>query len=184
MKLILTLLVLFLGYLLYPVKDIIKLRESYVLARRGDFFIQSKRPQKWVSLKNIPKEARDAIVLSEDWNYYRHSGVDWGQLYQAIKENVTGQRLRGASTITQQVIKNLFFDLEKIYFRKAHEIVLSLIADKVLTKEKVLEIYFNIIHLGKNIYGIGSGAYFYFEKKVFQLGAKEGAFLAMLLPSP
>jgi len=184
MRFIGVLLIIFFAYLLYPVKDIFSLQQNYVHARKGEFIIQKDKPRKWVSLKSIPKEVQNAIVLSEDWSFYDHSGVDWSQLYLAIKEKLSGTRVRGASTITQQIIKNVFLGPEKTYFRKAHEILLALVAEKVLSKDKLLEIYLNIIHLGENIYGIGSGAYYYFEKRASQLEAKQAAFLAMLLPSP
>ncbi len=81
-------------------------------------------------------------------------------------------------------MKNVILSPEKTFLRKSHEIFLALIMEQVLMKDQILETYLNIIHLGKNIYGISSGAYFYFEKMPKDLNPKESAFLAMLLPSP
>ena len=92
--------------------------------------------------------------------------------------------MRGASTITQQLIKNLYLNHDKTFGRKIKELVLALIIEQKCTKEKILETYLNIIEYGKGLYGINQASQFYFHKKAASLSARESAFLAMLLPSP
>lgn len=185
-KYILLGLLVFCAYLFWPIKEIYKLRDGYAFyhKRTQSYKIFSKRPRGYEALKNISTYASDAIVLSEDWSFFEHKGVDLSQLKKALNDYLDGRRKRGASTITQQLVKNLFLTPEKTFMRKAHEIFLALVVEKVIPKEKILESYLNIIHLGKDIYGIADGSKFYFGKKARYLNAKEGAFLAMLLPNP
>jgi monofunctional biosynthetic peptidoglycan transglycosylase len=138
-----------------------------------------------VSLGEISKEAVEAIVVSEDWAFYQHKGYDPNQIREAIKEKVEeGRALRGASTITQQVARNVFLTQERSTLRKVRELVLAVRMEEVLGKRRILEVYLNIAELGEGLYGVGAAAEFYFHKPASELTAKEGAFLAMLLPSP
>jgi monofunctional biosynthetic peptidoglycan transglycosylase len=175
-------------YLVSSRPDLDKLKSGYVKVNRTNekisFKVVHKKPSRWVSLNDIGAELQAAIILSEDWAFYKHSGVDLRQLKQAIGEYLSGGRKRGASTITQQLVKNLYLTPEKSFSRKIKEVILSLMVERKLSKNKILEIYLNIIHLGKGIYGVGEGAKFYFKKDAKNLSAREGAFLAMLLPNP
>jgi monofunctional glycosyltransferase len=146
--------------------------------------IPSEKVRNWVSLKGISPSALSAIVLSEDWAFYHHPGIDFNQIKLAVFDYLRGDRKRGASTITQQVAKNLFLDSEQTITRKIKEILIALYMEKILSKEKILTTYFNIIHLGKGIYGIVNASKYYFNKDPSELNPREGAFLAMLLPSP
>lgn len=159
----------------YPVYDLNK--NSYILV--------NKKPKDWVDIKSVSSIAKKAIIISEDWAYYQHDGIDRNQIEIAIKESLTEGRLtRGASTITQQVVKNALLSSEKTLTRKLKEVILAQALEKVLTKDKILEHYLNLIELGKDLYGIKNASVFYFQKAPSELSAKEGAFLAMLLPSP
>lgn len=159
----------------YPVWDFSK--EDYILV--------VKKPKNWLKVSQISTEALWAIVLSEDWAFYDHPGIDVNQLEIALEQSVRAKRLiRGASTITQQVVKNSFLSLERSVLRKLKEMILALCLEQVLSKNKILEHYVNLIELGPNLYGIQNASYFYFQKSAKELNAKEGAFLAMLLPSP
>ncbi|MBS1963294.1 MAG: transglycosylase domain-containing protein [Bdellovibrionales bacterium] len=147
--------------------------------------ILNSPPPGWVKIGEIAKPAMGAIVVSEDWAFFSHDGFDANQLKEAIKEDIADRRFsRGASTITMQVVKNVFLSQEKTLYRKAKEFVLAIRLDRHVSKRKVLEVYFNIAEWGEGMYGIGSAARKYFGKSPAELSPKEGAFLAMLLPSP
>jgi monofunctional glycosyltransferase len=147
--------------------------------------VVNKRPPNWVSLSSVRPVAVAAIVLSEDWAFYQHNGFDWEQIWDAMQKNMrTGRFARGGSTITQQVVKNVFLSNDKTLWRKAQEAVLAMRIERQLTKKRILEIYLNIAEMGQGIYGVGPAARHYFGKHPSELTAKEGAFLAMLLPSP
>lgn len=143
------------------------------------------RPAGWVSLSSISKAAMGAVVVSEDWAFFAHDGYDAKQLKEAIQEDLSERKFsRGASTITMQVVKNVFLSQEKTLYRKGKEFILAIRMSQQVPKRKVLEVYFNIAEWGEGIFGIGRAAPFYFGKAPSELTAREGAFLAMLLPSP
>ena len=143
------------------------------------------RPGNWVTLGEISKVAQMAILISEDWAFYSHPGYDEKQIREAIEESIEkGKFKRGASTITQQVVKNVYLSQERSIIRKVRELWLATKIEKVLGKKRILEIYLNIAEFGEGIFGIGNASRKYFGKHPSQLNAKEGAFLAMLLPSP
>jgi monofunctional biosynthetic peptidoglycan transglycosylase len=147
--------------------------------------LQKTRPGAWVSLGEISKAATGAIVVSEDWAFYTHKGIDPKQIHEALQEDLEAKTFaRGASTITQQVVKNVFLSQEKSIARKVKEIILALRIEKTVEKKKILESYLNIAEWGEGTFGITAAARFYFGKSPAELSAKEGAFLAMLLPSP
>lgn len=164
-----------------------RLKNEYPLFDTGlkHYVLVKKKPSHWVSLEKVPLIARWAIIVSEDWAFYEHEGYDEKQIGMALKESLDeGKLVRGASTITQQVIKNSLLSNEKTITRKVKEILLARQLEKVLTKDEILEIYLNLIELGDNIYGIEQASQKYFQKSSSSLNGKEAAFLAMLLPSP
>jgi monofunctional biosynthetic peptidoglycan transglycosylase len=149
------------------------------------FTITKRKPKSWQILNNIPKTVIEPIVLSEDWAFFEHEGVDFSQIKKAISDNVTqGKKLRGASTISQQLVKNLFLSNERSFSRKLKEYFYTKELEKELSKKKILELYLNVLHLGDGVYGVQRAAQFYFKKPLNKLTYREGAFLAMLLPSP
>ncbi|MBS1959684.1 MAG: transglycosylase domain-containing protein [Bdellovibrionales bacterium] len=151
----------------------------------SEVVIKKTPPPNWVSLNNISKLAQEAVLVSEDWAFYQHPGYDEKQIRDAIEESVAaGKMKRGASTITQQVARNIYLSKEKSIVRKVREIWIATKMEKVLGKKKILELYLNIAEWGEGIFGIGQASQKYFQKQPSQLTAKEGAFLAMLLPSP
>lgn len=144
-----------------------------------------RRPSGWVPLQGISKEAVGAVVVSEDWAFFEHQGYDPRQIKEVIRESFdAGRFVRGASTITQQVIKNVFLEKDRNVWRKLKELVLAVELEKRLGKRRILEVYLNVAEWGEGIYGIGAAARHYFDKSPEELTAKEGAFLAMLLPNP
>lgn len=142
-------------------------------------------PANWVPISHVSRVAQWAILISEDAAFYSHPGYDGKQIKEAVQESIeSGKLKRGASTITQQVVKNVYLSQEKSLIRKARELWLATKVEKVLGKKRILEIYLNIAEWGEGIFGIGQASRHYFQKSPSELTAKEGAFLAMLLPSP
>lgn len=142
-------------------------------------------PADWTPLPKINRRLQEAIISSEDGTFYQHPGYDLEQLTKAINSSfVLKKKMRGASTITQQLIKNLYLNKEKVLSRKMSELFFSIMIEKYSDKKKILETYLNIIEYGKDIYGINKASHFYFNKSPSTLNARESAFIAMLLPSP
>jgi monofunctional biosynthetic peptidoglycan transglycosylase len=150
----------------------------------AEIVIKKSKPKSWTALKGISRYAQSAIVLSEDWSFYQHDGFDSEQMKSAFEEAASGGRVRGASTITQQMVKNVWLSNDRTLWRKLNELILSYKVDRDLSKKKILEIYLNVIEFGPRIYGISRASYHYFKKHPSALGPRESAFLAMLLPSP
>lgn len=168
-------------------QDVQKLKDHYPVfdKKKADYVLVNKKPKHWISVNKISKVARWAIIVSEDWAFYEHEGLDTRQLFKVIEESYeAGEFVRGASTITQQVIKNALLGPQKTLTRKVKEMIMATMLEKTLTKDQILEHYLNLIELGEDIYGVRAGARLYFQKHPAKLNAKEGAFLAMLLPSP
>lgn len=151
----------------------------------NEYKLTDKIPNNWVLIQEVNYFARWAIIVSEDWAFYEHQGIDVNQLKIVLEESLKRKKLiRGASTITQQVVKNVILSPEKTIWRKFRELILAYKIEKLLTKDKILEIYLNLVELGDGIYGIKEASEHYFKKHPSDLTAREGAFLAMLLPSP
>ena len=146
--------------------------------------IKSNRPNDWVESKEISPLAKWAIILSDDSSFYENDGINLVQIGEALREIVDGARFKGASTITQQMVKTIYLSNSSDIARKLEEAVLAHKVGKALSKEKILEIYLNSIEFGPGIYGIKAAAHHYFQKTAADISPKEAAFLAMLLPVP
>ncbi|XWN35911.1 MAG: monofunctional biosynthetic peptidoglycan transglycosylase [Balneola sp.] len=140
--------------------------------------------ENWVEYKDLPQNLKWAVVASEDQKYWNHPGVDLVAIAEAYQEMEKGERVRGASTITQQVAKNLFLSSDKNYLRKGVEAALALTIDAVWGKERVLEMYLNIAEFGPGMYGIGKASDHFFDKKAKFLKDDESARMAAVLPNP
>lgn len=138
----------------------------------------------WVSLKNISRNMPLAVVASEDQVFFDHFGFDFNQIEKAMKENQKRKRQRGASTISQQVAKNMFLFPGKNIFRKGIEAYFTLLIELIWGKERILEVYLNIAELGEDVYGVGAASKLYFNKKPSALTPNEAALLTAILPSP
>lgn len=138
----------------------------------------------WVPADEIAEVARKAVVASEDQKFWKHDGFDLEAIQQAHRENQTRSRKRGASTISQQTAKNLFLWPGGGYLRKAIEAYFTILMEWLLPKERILEVYLNIIELGPGIYGVEAGAQHFFNKPALELTAPEAARLAAVLPNP
>lgn len=140
---------------------------------------------KWTNLKNVNKEAYQAIIASEDGRFYQHGGIDWDAISQAAEKNWQRKTFSvGGSTITQQTVKNVYLSNNRSLIRKYRELMGTYLLEYKLSKKEILEVYLNIIEFGPDIYGIHHAARFYFNKTPAQLTAREGAFLAVLMPAP
>ncbi len=132
-----------------------------------------------------PVFLRSAIVASEDVAFWRHNGFDLRQIGASLARNLESGRIeRGGSTVTQQLVKNLFLGGERTLARKLQEAFLTWRMEEELPKRRILEIYMNIVEWGPNVYGIREAAWHYFKKRPAHLSLKESAFLAAILPSP
>ena len=147
-----------------------------------------KEERLYIPIERIPKNIIQAFISAEDKNFFNHIGVDFYAILRASITNLinsfNNKKLIGASTITQQVVKNLLLSNEVSYERKIKEILLALRIENILTKEQILELYLNDIYLGKRSYGIASASLNYFDKSLSQLNLGEIAFLASLPKAP
>jgi monofunctional glycosyltransferase len=172
------------------VSDLADRRQNMVIQVKdwkGNYhpFTVGPKNRYWTPSGSIPPEMKWAVVVAEDSRFYKHEGIDVKAIKNAIKFDLEKKSFaRGASTITQQVAKNLYLSREKSISRKIKEIVLAKRMEQELTKGRIIELYLNVIELGPMVYGIGHGAQYYFGKPASALTPRESAFLAAMLPGP
>jgi len=142
-----------------------------------------ENPQ-FVRLDELPRHVVAAVTLAEDAGFFAHRGFDLAEIREALAERAQAGRVRGASTITQQLAKNLLRDDERSLARKAREALATVVLEASLPKRRLLEIYLNVIEWGPGIFGLGEASAHYFARRPADLTAKEAAFLASILPSP
>lgn len=141
--------------------------------------------QRWVSLSRISPHLIHAIIVAEDGTFFEHGGIDWYEVQESIEKNIEeGRAARGASTITQQLAKNLYLSTSKDPLRKIKELIITLRMERYLKKNRILEIYLNVIEFGEGIFGVESAARKYFGKSSAELDRYESARLAAIIPSP
>ena len=138
--------------------------------------------RQWVPISAISPNLVNAVLMAEDGKFCSHSGVDWDALGDVIDND--GGPNRGASTITMQLVKNLFLWQDRSYIRKAIEIPIALGANVFLSKQRTMEIYLNIAEWGPGIYGAEAAARHYFNRSAANLTSRQGALLAAALPNP
>ncbi len=140
--------------------------------------------QTWVPLTRISPALVRAVVASEDEAFCRHHGFDWAQLGEAWDEYQRGRGMRGASTISMQTAKNLFLWPERSLIRKALEAYLTALLEFAWPKQRIMEVYLNVIEWGHGIYGAEAAARAHFKKSAASLSSQEAALLAAVLPNP
>lgn len=150
----------------------------------GRFVTFQAMERKWVSYGNINPVLVHSVMMSEDARFCEHNGVDWEALNDVIDNALDGERTRGASTLSMQVVKNLFLWPGRSYIRKALEVPLALVADRVWSKTRMIEIYLNIAEWDEGVFGIEAAAQHYFNRKAANLSARQSALLAVTLPNP
>ena len=139
---------------------------------------------RWVPWSRISPLAALAVIASEDQNFATHRGLDVESIQQAIDAHEHGQRLRGASTISQQVAKNLFLWSGRTYVRKGLEAYFTALIELTWSKRRILEVYLNIVELGDGVFGVEAASERYFHKPASRLSTDEAALLAAVLPNP
>jgi monofunctional glycosyltransferase len=138
----------------------------------------------FVPFNQISPDLQHAVVAAEDARFYQHHGFDWHEIQIAAEDDVEGGRSRGASTITQQLVKNLFFGTGRSILRKGAEVTLVPVAELVLGKQRILEIYLNVVEWGPGIYGAESASRYYYGTAARNAGREQAARLAAILPAP
>ena len=151
--------------------------------RKDDSFSTEK---KWVPLDKISVEMSKAVIASEDNLFDKHDGFDRKAIRQAREEVRSGKRkqMRGASTISQQTAKNVFLLPARSYLRKGLEAYFTVLIEKLWGKERILEVYLNVIETGKGLYGVEAAAEFYFDTDAASLGRRQSCLIAACLPNP
>jgi monofunctional biosynthetic peptidoglycan transglycosylase len=138
----------------------------------------------FIPLGQISPDLQHAVIAAEDARFYQHHGFDWHQIQIAAEDDLEEDRTRGASTITQQLVKNLFFGTGRSILRKGAEFTLVPVAELVLGKRRILEIYLNVVEWGPGIYGAESACRYYDETAPRNVGREQAARLAAILPAP
>lgn len=144
-----------------------------------------RRSQRWVSYRRISPQLVRAVLVTEDSAFWQHDGLDYQQIKESLEVNLErGEFARGASTITQQLAKNLYLSPSKNPLRKLRELIIARRLEAELSKQRILEIYLNVIEWGDGIYGADAAARSYFGKPAAQLSASESALLAAAIANP
>jgi len=157
------------------------------MQRRLQAWIQHtpyRKRYKFIPLGQISPDLQHAVIAAEDAHFYQHNGFDWHEIQVAAQQDMEGERTRGASTITQQLVKNLFFGTGRSFLRKGAEATLVPVAEFVLGKRRILEIYLNVVEWGPGIYGAEPASRYYDGNAARNIGREEAARLAAILPAP
>ncbi len=141
--------------------------------------------QEWVSIDDVNPKLLKGIISMEDGRFFQHKGIDWKELNTALKVNKRrGRAVRGGSTLTMQLAKNLYLTTKKSIIRKAKEFLITIRMEKELSKRAILQNYINAVEWGDGIFGIKEASEIYFNKEPWQLTTNECAKLAAVIPSP
>jgi monofunctional biosynthetic peptidoglycan transglycosylase len=158
------------------------------MERRAEAWIHAKPYRKryqFVPLSQISPELQHAAIAAEDARFYEHHGFDWHAMEIAAEDDMGGgRRIRGGSTITQQLVKNLFFGTGRSYLRKGAEFALVPVAELVLGKQRILELYLNVVEWGPGVYGAEAASHAYYGTSARKIGREQAARLAAVLPLP
>jgi monofunctional biosynthetic peptidoglycan transglycosylase len=157
------------------------------MERRLEAWIQHKpyhERYRLVPLGQISPDFQHAVIAAEDAHFYQHHGFDWNAMKIAAEGDLEGRRIHGASTLTQQLIKNLFFGTGRSILRKAAEFTLVPVAELVLGKRRILELYLNVVEWGPGVYGAESASGYYYQTPARNVDREQAARLAAILPLP
>ncbi|GAB3230810.1 monofunctional biosynthetic peptidoglycan transglycosylase [Algoriphagus aestuariicola] len=138
----------------------------------------------WVPISEISKNAPQAVIAAEDQKFLDHKGFDFEAMEKAWENNKKGKRIKGASTITQQTVKNVFLWPSRSYIRKGLEAYFTVLVELIWSKERIIEVYLNVIEMGDGIYGIEAAAQSYYKKPAAKLNRSQAAMIAAVLPNP
>jgi monofunctional biosynthetic peptidoglycan transglycosylase len=146
---------------------------------------KARLEQQWVPYGRISNNLKRAVIASEDANFADHDGVDWEALEKAYERNNRRHKVvGGGSTITQQLAKNLFLSGYRSYVRKGQELVIAYMLEGVMSKERILEVYLNVVEFGRGVFGAEAAARHYFHTSAANLTPAQAARLAVMLPNP
>jgi len=141
--------------------------------------------QQWTSFRNVPQLLKNTVRVTEDASFYWHKGIDFEELKESIKKNLrVGKLARGGSTITQQLAKNLYLSTEKSLFRKIKEYLIARRLEKTLSKDRIFELYLNVIELGPGVFGVQAASQYYFGRDVGDLTMEQIVRLTAIIPRP
>ena len=157
------------------------------MERRLQAWIQNKPYHErytFVPLRRISPDLQHAVIAAEDGRFYEHHGFDWHQIQIDAENDMEGGRTRGASTLTQQLVKNLFFGTGRSILRKGAEFTLVPVAEVVLGKRRILELYLNVVEWGPGIYGAEAASRSWYGIPARNVGREQAARLAAILPAP
>ncbi|HTX23956.1 MAG TPA: monofunctional biosynthetic peptidoglycan transglycosylase [Steroidobacteraceae bacterium] len=161
---------------------------AFMLRARWDAALAHDRRYRteydWVDLEHISPYAALAVIAEEDQDFPFHAGFDFHSIREAVRESARGKRLRGASTISQQVAKNLFLWSGRSYVRKALEAWFTVLLETCWPKERILEVYLNIAEFGRGVYGVEAASRKFFHAPAARLSPDQAALLAVVLPNP
>lgn len=152
--------------------------------------LQEKNPKaqlkhRWVPYERMSIHLKRAVIAAEDDGFVDHEGFDWEGMQRALQKNQKkGKVVAGGSTISQQLAKNLFLTPSKSYWRKAEEAIITLMLETVMSKQRILEIYLNVVEWGNGLFGAEAAAQRYYGISAAQLGPSQAAHLAVMLPNP
>lgn len=143
-----------------------------------------KLEKKWKPLEEISPSLQLAVVCSEDQNFLKHHGFDFGAIEKAMKHNKKSKKKRGASTISQQTAKNVFLWPGRSWVRKGFEVYFTFLIETFWSKQRIMEVYLNVIEMGPGIYGAEAASQAYFNKSAIKISKQQAATIAVVLPSP
>ena len=155
-------------------------RRVQALGTQGTY----RKRYRFIPLTQISPNLQHAVIAAEDGRFYQHHGFDWHQIELAADEDWEGGRMRGGSTITQQLVKNLFFGTGRSFLRKGAEATLVPVAEFVLGKQRILELYLNVVEWGPGIYGADAACHSYDGTAARSIDREQAARLAAILPAP
>jgi monofunctional biosynthetic peptidoglycan transglycosylase len=143
-----------------------------------------KWKHRWVPIEEISPNLQVAVVASEDQNFLKHNGFDFEAIKKAQEHNKKGKRIRGASTISQQVAKNVFLWQGRSWVRKGFEVYFTVLIEVFWSKQRIMEVYLNSIEMGDGVYGVEAASQHWYRKSAQKLNAREAAGIAAILPNP
>jgi monofunctional biosynthetic peptidoglycan transglycosylase len=158
-----------------------------MVLRVGENLIQGKTiriERDWVSLREMSPRLVPAMVAAEDMRFFEHDGFDWEAIEKALRHNERSRRIRGGSTISQQVAKNVFLWPARSWLRKSLEAWFTILIETLWSKERIMEVYLNVVELGDGVYGVEAASRRFFNKSSLNLSTREAALIAAVLPNP
>ena len=139
----------------------------------------------FVPLRRIAPNLQHAVISAEDGRFFQHHGFDWIEMQKVLEDDMKRQKLgRGGSTITQQLVKNLFLTTERSFIRKGAEVALVPLVEALLTKQRILELYLNVIEWGPGIYGAEAASEYYYHVHAAEIGREQAARMAAIVSAP